>query len=114
MNNCIFCKIIKGDIPCNKIYEDDKILAFNDINPEAPVHFLVIPKKHMDSIKDLGKDDCTLLFHIMNVIVDLAKDKGIDEKGFRIVNNIGNEGGQTVPHLHFHVLGGRALQWPPG
>lgn len=114
MNNCIFCKIISGEIPCNKVYEDDKILAFSDINPEAPVHFLVIPKKHIESIKNLGEDDSFLVQHIMNTIVDIAKGKGIDEKGYRIVNNIGSDGGQTVPHMHFHVLGGRALQWPPG
>ena len=114
MNNCIFCKIISGDIPCDKVYEDDKILAFNDINPEAPVHFLVIPKKHMGSIKDLKEEDCSLLYHIMQKISDIAKDKGIDGKGYRIVNNIGSDGGQTVPHIHFHVLGGRELQWPPG
>lgn len=114
MDNCIFCKIIKGEIPCDKVYEDDKILAFNDINPAAPVHFLVIPKKHIASVMDLQGNDYSLLQHIMKIIVKIAKEMDIDEKGFRIVNNVGNDGGQTVPHLHFHILGGRLLQWPPG
>ncbi len=114
MNGCIFCKIIKGEIPCSKIYEDDKVLAFNDINPEAPVHFLIITKKHLESIMDFKEEDFFLISHIMKIINKLAKDIGIDGKGFRIVNNIGKEGGQTVPHMHFHVLGGRNLQWPPG
>lgn len=114
MDNCIFCKIIKGEIPCSKVYEDDKVLAFNDINPEAPVHFLVITKKHLESIIDFQNEDYLLINHIIEVISKLAKDMGIDEKGFRIVNNIGKDGGQTVPHVHFHVLGGRHLQWPPG
>lgn len=114
MEGCIFCKIIKGEIPCNKIYEDDKVLAFNDINPEAPIHFLVVPKKHVESVMDFTYDDCCILHHIMKVITNIAKNMGIAEKGFRIVNNIGKDGGQTVPHVHFHVLGGRYLQWPPG
>lgn len=114
MDNCIFCKIIKGEIPCDKVYEDDKVLAFNDINPAAPVHFLVIPKKHIASVMDLQEDDYSLLQHIMKIIVKIAKEMGVDEKGFRIVNNIGKDGGQTVQHLHFHILGGRLLQWPPG
>ena len=114
MDNCIFCKIIKGEIPCDKVYEDDKVLAFNDINPAAPVHFLVIPKKHIDSVMDLQENDYSLLQHIMKIIVKIAEEMGIEKKGFRIVNNIGRDGGQTVPHLHFHILGGRLLQWPPG
>ncbi len=114
MDNCIFCKIVKGEIPCNKVYEDDKVLAFNDINPAAPVHFLVIPKKHIDSVMNLQEDDYSLLQHIMKIIVKIAEEMNIDKNGFRIVNNIGRDGGQTVPHLHFHILGGRLLQWPPG
>lgn len=115
MDGCVFCKIAKGEIPCDKIYEDDKILAFNDINPEAPIHFLVIPKKHIESIMDFEDDDDDYLLHnIMKVIADISRKKGIDDKGFRIVNNIGKDGGQTVSHMHFHVLGGRVLQWPPG
>ena len=114
MDDCIFCKIVKGEIPCDKVYEDDKVLAFNDVNPEAPIHILVIPKEHIESIMDLKDSDSHLLYNIMEVINHVSKEKGIDSKGFRIVNNIGKDGGQTVSHMHFHVLGGRALQWPPG
>lgn len=114
MEDCVFCKIIKGEIPCNKVYEDDKVLAFNDINPEAPVHVLIVPKTHVKSIMDLSEDEYQLISHVFKVASKIAKDLKIYEKGFRIVNNIGEDGGQTVPHIHFHVLGGRTLQWPPG
>ena len=114
MENCIFCKIIKGEIPCSKVYEDDKVLAFNDINPEAPVHVLIVPKTHIQSIMDLNDDGYLLIGHVFKIASKLAKDLNIDEKGFRVVNNIGKNGGQTVPHIHFHLLGGRLLQWPPG
>lgn len=113
MDDCIFCKIIKGQIPCDKVYEDDKVLAFNDINPEAPIHFLVVPKKHIESIMDFKEDNYSIINHIIKTISKIAKSKDLDN-GFRIVNNIGKDGGQTVPHIHFHVLGGRFLQWPPG
>ena len=112
MSDCIFCSIIKGDIPTNKIYEDDKVIAFNDISPQSPVHILIIPKEHIPSIMDV--DDNEIIGHIFSVINKIAKDSGIDKKGYRIVNNCGEEGGQTVPHLHFHLLGGRQMQWPPG
>ena len=114
MENCIFCKIINGDIPSNKIYEDDKVYAFNDINPEAPVHFLVIPKEHIESANALNENNANIVAHIFKVINKLVIEQGIAEKGYRIVNNCGEDGGQTVKHLHFHVLGGRNLQWPPG
>ena len=114
MENCIFCKIIKGEIPCSKVYEDDKVLAFNDINPEAPVHVLIVPKTHVRSIMDLNEDGYLLISHVFKVASKLAKDLNIDEKGFRVVNNIGENGGQTVPHIHFHLLNSRLLQWPPG
>ncbi|WP_372996702.1 histidine triad nucleotide-binding protein [Lutispora sp.] len=114
MKDCIFCKIVKGEIPCSKVYEDDKVLAFNDINPEAPVHVLIVPKTHVQSIMDLKEDEYQLIGHVFKVTSKIAKDLKVDEKGFRIVNNIGEDGGQTVPHVHFHLLGGRALQWPPG
>jgi histidine triad (HIT) family protein len=114
MKDCIFCKIVKGEIPCSKVYEDDKVLAFNDINPEAPVHVLIVPKTHVQSIMDLKEDEYQLIGHVFKVVSKIAKDLKVDEKGFRIVNNIGEDGGQTVPHVHFHLLGGRALQWPPG
>ncbi|MDD2480536.1 MAG: histidine triad nucleotide-binding protein [Lutispora sp.] len=114
MENCIFCKIIKGEIPCSKVYEDDKVLAFNDINPEAPVHVLIVPKTHVQSVMDINADDCQLISHVFYVASKIAEELKISEKGFRIVNNVGENGGQTVSHIHFHLLGGRLLQWPPG
>lgn len=107
MDDCIFCKIVKGEIPSTKVYEDDEVLAFNDINPIAPIHILVIPKKHFNSFMEI--DDDELMIHINNVIRKIAQEKGLDEKGFRIVTNIGEDGGQAVKHLHFHILGGTKL-----
>ena len=112
--DCIFCKIVSGEIPCSKVYEDDKILAFKDLNPEAPVHVLVIPKLHISSLNEATKDHLELLGYIQLKIVELAKDLDIADSGFRIVANTGDEGGQTVHHLHYHVLGGRFMKWPPG
>ncbi|MBE6062773.1 MAG: histidine triad nucleotide-binding protein [Clostridium butyricum] len=114
MEECIFCKIIKGEIPSNKIYEDDKVYAFKDINPEAPVHFLVIPKEHIESANALNENNIEIVSHIFKVINKLAIEQNISQTGYRVVNNCGEDGGQTVKHLHFHVLGGRSLQWPPG
>ena len=113
MENCLFCKIAAGQIPSNKIYEDDKVLAFYDIDPQAPVHFLVIPKQHIASADQLDGTNSAIVAHIFEVIAKIAKELKL-EKGYRIVNNCGEEGGQTVGHLHFHVLGGRLLAWPPG
>lgn len=104
MEDCIFCKIIKGEIPSNKIYEDDKVYAFNDINPEAPVHFLVIPKEHIESANALNENNIEIVSHIFKVINKLAVEQNISEKGYRIVNNCGEDGGQTVKHLHFMYL----------
>ncbi|WP_077367976.1 histidine triad nucleotide-binding protein [Anaerosalibacter sp. Marseille-P3206] len=114
MSECIFCKIAHGEIPSDIIYEDDKVVAFNDIEPQSPVHFLVIPKEHIPSIKNIDEDNASLIGHITMVINSIAKEKGLDKDGYRIVNNCGEHGGQTVEHLHFHVLGGRYLSWPPG
>ena len=114
MSDCIFCKIIKGEIPSNKIYEDDKVLAFNDISPEAPVHFLVIPKEHIGIVYPTNEVNCSIISHIFVVINKIAKELNIDETGYRVVNNCGKDGGQTVEHIHFHVLGARNLKWPPG
>ena len=114
MSDCIFCKIVNGEIPSKKVYEDDKVLAFEDINPQAPVHILVIPKEHIPSIKDINEDNIDVISHIHLVIKRLAKEKGIEQDGFRIVNNCGEKGGQTVGHLHYHLLGGRQMMWPPG
>ena len=109
MEDCIFCKIIKGEIPSNKVYEDDEILAFKDINPMAPVHILVIPKKHIESANEITEEDEKVIGEIFTVIKKLAKDNNLD-KGYRIVNNCGEDGGQAVKHLHFHLLGGRKLK----
>lgn len=112
--DCIFCSIIKGEIPSSKVYEDDRILAFKDINPAAPVHIIIVPKTHISSTNELDESNCDIVGHIFAIGAKLAKEMGISDKGYRIVNNCGEEGGQTVNHLHFHLLGGRLLQWPPG
>lgn len=114
MDSCIFCKIIKGEIPSEKVYEDDKIFVFKDINPEAPVHLLIIPKKHIESVNALDESDGELIGYIFNVAKKVAKQFQISEDGYRIVTNCGKDGGQTVYHIHFHLLGGRSLNWPPG
>ncbi len=114
MGECIFCKIAAGEIPAVKIYEDDSVLAFKDIDAQAPVHFLLIPKKHIGSILKLTKEDSSLVVHLMEVIKKVAEENGLNQDGFRIVVNTGENGGQTVPHLHFHILGGREMAWPPG
>ena len=111
---CIFCKIVAGDIPAKKVYEDEEILAFEDVAPQAPVHILVIPKKHISSLLTLEPEDKKLAANFLYRIQKIAKQLGLDEAGFRVVNNIGEQGGQTVFHIHFHVLGGRNLGWPPG
>lgn len=111
--DCIFCKIINKEIPSNLIYEDDKVVAFEDINPQAPVHFLIIPKEHIESNDDIDEDNSHFVGHIFVVANRLAKEKGLDA-GYRIVNNCKDDGGQTVNHIHFHVLGKRKMLWPPG
>ena len=114
MNDCSFWKIIKGEIPSKKIYEDEKVLAFYDISPEAPVHFLVIPKEHIVSANDITEENAEVVSHIFVVINKIARELKINETGYRIVNNCGEQGGQTVGHMHFHVLGARDMKWPPG
>ena len=114
MSDCLFCKIAKGEIPSKKIYEDEKIYAFYDINPEAPTHFLVIPKEHIESANDLNDNNIDIVSHIFKVINKLVVELKIADAGYRIINNCGEDGGQTVKHLHFHVIGGRSLNWPPG
>lgn len=112
--DCIFCKIAAGRIPSKKVYEDDLILAFHDIAPQAPLHILIIPKKHYSTILDIENDDKELIGRIFWVANKIAKDMGFHEKGFRIVVNCNRDGGQTVFHLHFHLLAGRMMHWPPG
>lgn len=114
MEDCLFCKIACGEIPTEFIYEDDKVAAFKDINPAAPVHILIIPKEHIASAMCLNDENAEVVSHIFKVAAKLADKFGFAEKGFRIVNNCGSDGGQTVGHLHFHVLAGRNLGWPPG
>ena len=114
MSDCLFCKIIAGEIPCKKLYEDDEMLAFFDINPMAPVHFLVIPKKHISSLLELESGDVNLLGRLFHKARELAKQQGCEEKGGRFLINAKSDGGQTVDHLHIHFLGGRVLSWPPG
>lgn len=107
--SCIFCKIINGEIPSSKVYEDDRVFAFNDINPLAPYHILVIPKKHYDSILDINENEMDIVSHMHNVINKIAKESGFDKTGFRIINNCGEDGGQEVKHIHYHILAGKKL-----
>jgi histidine triad (HIT) family protein len=114
MSDCIFCKIVSGDIPSTKIYEDEQVIAFRDINPQAPTHVLVVPKRHISGVNELAEQDEALVGHVYSVIARLVRELGINESGYRVVVNSGADGQQSVPHLHFHVLGGRLLAWPPG
>ncbi len=114
MEGCIFCKIVRNEIPAQLVYQDNLILAFRDVNPVAPVHVLIIPKKHITGVLELSESDSETIQRIWLVIPKLAQELGVAEKGFRVVVNSGSAAGQSVPHLHFHLLGGRALSWPPG
>ncbi|MFA5527096.1 MAG: histidine triad nucleotide-binding protein [Peptostreptococcales bacterium] len=113
MSECLFCKIINKEIPSDPVYEDDLIFAFNDINPQAPVHILIVPKKHIGSLDDVQGTDAELMGYMMLKIKDMAEKHGLT-KGYRVVNNCGEDGLQSVQHVHFHLLGGRKLLWPPG
>ena len=114
MSDCIFCRIINGEIPSEKLFEDDTLLAFRDINNQAPIHFLVIPKKHIPNIMEVDAADSALLGQLLFKAQELARENGCAENGARFVINCKSHGGQTVDHLHCHVLGGRYLNWPPG
>ena len=114
MNDCIFCKIIKGEIPTKKIFEDEHIYAFEDINPQAPVHILVIPKEHFSSLNAIPEEKKAVLSHILMKARDIAQERDIGESGYRIVLNTGRNAGQEVFHIHFHILGARQMTWPPG
>ncbi len=111
--NCLFCKIVAGAIPAKRVFEDEQSLAFADINPQAPVHLLVIPKEHLESHAHLMAEHTALVGHLMGVAGDLARSEGL-KNGYRVVVNTGADGGQTVGHLHVHLLGGRHMGWPPG
>ena len=113
-DDCLFCKIIAGDIPSNKVYSDDEIYAFHDISPAAPTHILVIPKKHISAVNEADSDDQGLLGRLLLKANAIAGQQGLDKDGFRYVINTGDHGGQTVHHLHLHILGGRRMSWPPG
>jgi len=113
VQDCIFCKLVQGKIPCQKVYEDERVVAVRDINPQAPVHLLVLPRSHLENL--LALDEAPDLGgHCLTVLGRLARQAGVAEAGFRVVVNTGAEGGQSVNHLHFHLLGGRAMGWPPG
>jgi len=114
VEECVFCKIISGEIPSEKVYEDDMVFSFKDISPCAPAHVLIIPKKHINTLNEVTEEDSKIIAHIFLKAKEIAKKVGIDETGYRIVSNCGEEAGQTVNHIHFHVIGGRTLQWPPG
>lgn len=111
---CIFCKIAAGEIQTEIEYEDERVVAFNDINAQAPLHILIIPKKHIPRVGDIGDDDGDLLQAINQAALAIAKKHGVDEEGYRLVINSGDNGGQTVYHLHCHLLAGRFMRWPPG
>ena len=113
-NDCLFCKIVAGDIPAEIIYRDDQVLAFRDINPQAPIHVLVIPQKHVDSLASVTDEQRDIMGKIMIVAREIAAAEGLSESGYRAVINVGLDGGQTISHLHLHLLGGRTLHWPPG
>lgn len=113
MNDCLFCKIVKGEIPSSKVYEDELVYAFNDIAPAAPVHVLIIPKEHITSAADINADNSKVVAHIFEVAAKITEEKGLSD-GFRVVTNCGDSAGQTVKHLHFHLLSGRDFTWPPG
>lgn len=109
MEECVFCKIIKREIPSNIVYEDDRVIAFYDVNPAAPIHILVVPKKHIETLLDVSEEDGDLISYIYKIINKIAKDKGFADNGFRVIANCGEDSGQEVKHIHFHVLAGKKL-----
>lgn len=114
MAGCLFCGIIDGKIPANLVYQDERVVAFTDINPQAPVHFLIIPRKHVAGVLDIAPEDHGLIGAIFAVVARLAREHGIADGGFRVVVNSGSDAGQSVFHLHYHLIGGRGMSWPPG
>ena len=114
MNECLFCKMVSGVIPCDKVYENKNVLAFRDIDPKAPTHILIIPKKHITTLNEINENDQDLLGELLLTAKNIAKDEGIDTSGYRTVFNCNSDGGQTVFHIHMHLLGGRPMSWPPG
>lgn len=114
MENCLFCRIMKGDIPSTPVYANEWVYAFRDINPEAPEHILIVPKKHLENLAEAGSEDVVLLGQIQLAARHIAEQLGVSAEGFRVVTNNGALGGQTVAHLHYHFLAGRQMHWPPG
>ncbi len=114
MTDCLFCRMVAGEISPDTVYEDDALLAFRDINPQAPVHILVIPRRHIATLNDLGEEDAALIGSLVTTAARLAKQEGIAETGYRTVLNCNADAGQEVFHIHLHLLGGRPMQWPPG
>lgn len=112
--DCIFCNIIKGEIPSSKVFENEHVYAFNDISPVAPVHVLIIPKEHIASLNEITAENANLIAEVYAAAAEIAKQLGVAESGYRVVSNCGEAAGQTVHHIHFHLLGGRDLAWPPG
>ena len=112
--DCLFCRIVSGEVPSTQVYEDDLVIAFRDIAPRAPTHILVIPRRHIGSASELTEADGPLLGRLFSVVAGVAVDEGIADGGYRIVTNVGQWGGQTVDHLHLHLMGGRPFKWPPG
>ncbi len=110
MEECVFCKIIRGEIPTEFVYEDEKVVAFNDLNPAAPVHILVIPKKHIPTLNDMGPEEKELIGHLTWVIKEIAREKNLHESGYRVLTNCGSGAGQVIFHLHFHLLGGKRFE----
>lgn len=114
MSDCLFCKIVAGDIPSTKVYENEKVYAFRDIEPQAPEHIIIVPKEHISSANEITKENMHLVADVFLAASEIAKELGFSDSGYRIVNNCGADGGQTVGHIHFHLLAGRNLGWPPG
>ena len=114
MADCLFCKIIERKIPASLVYEDERVFAFNDINPQAPTHVLIVPKRHIDSLNAMSTEDDQLVGELVRRAAAIAKERGISEGGFRTVFNTNRQAGQTVFHIHLHLLGGRPMAWPPG
>jgi len=114
MTECIFCCIAGGELPANIIYQDERVIAFRDVNPQAPIHIIIVPKKHIGSVLELSPADKDLVGQIHLAAAKISQNEGVAETGFRLVVNTGRHAGQSVPHLHYHLLGGRELAWPPG
>jgi histidine triad (HIT) family protein len=112
--NCLFCRIVRGEVPADIVHQDDLIVAFRDINPKAPTHILLIPREHIVSASDLSANDAEMLGRLFAIAADMAREAGIADRGFRLVTNSGPAAGQSVDHFHFHLLGGRSMSWPPG